>query len=96
MLLGVFVSSTATAVLTAPVAIAGAQESYAASPYPVAMIVAFGTSSAFRTPVSSPVNTLVVETGGFASFDFLRVGVPSSLIVLVLSVILVPRLCRFR
>ena len=93
-LLGLFVSNTATAVLMAPVAIAVAQELHA-SPYPFAMIVALGASTAFMTPVSSPVNTLVVEPGGYAFFDFLRVGVPLSLIVLVVSVVLVPWLFPF-
>ena len=78
----------------APVAIAVAQELHA-SPYPFAMIVALGASTAFMTPVSSPVNTLVVEPGGYAFFDFLRVGVPLSLIVLVVSVVLVPWLFPF-
>ena len=34
-----------------------------ASPYPFAMIVALAASTAFMTPVSSPVNTLVVAPG---------------------------------
>ena len=33
------------------------------SPYPFAMIVALAASTAFMTPVSSPVNTLVVAPG---------------------------------
>ena len=49
-------------------------------------------SSAFMTPVSSPVNTLVVEPGRYRFGDFLRVGVPFTLIVLIASVVLVPLL----
>jgi di/tricarboxylate transporter len=93
-ILGLFVSNTATAVLMAPVAIAVAYE-LQASPYPFAMIVALGASTAYMTPVSSPVNTLVVEPGGYAFADFLRVGVPFSLVVLIVSVILVPLLFPF-
>ena len=88
-LLGLFISNTATAVLMAPVALAVADE-LGASPYPFAMIVALAASTAFMTPVSSPVNTLVVGPGGYRFGDFVRVGVPFSLIVLVVSVILVP------
>jgi di/tricarboxylate transporter len=40
--------------------------------------------------VSSPVNTLVVGPGNYRFADFLRVGVPFSIIVLVASVLLVP------
>jgi di/tricarboxylate transporter len=88
-LLGMFISNTATAVLMAPVALAVAHE-MGAKPYPFAMIVALAASTAFMTPVSSPVNTLVVTPGNYTFGDFVRVGVPFSLIVLVVSVILVP------
>lgn len=90
-LLGMFISNTATAVLMAPVALAMAEDLHA-SPYPFAMIVALAASTAFMTPVSSPVNTLVVTPGNYTFGDFVRVGVPFSLIVLVVSVILVPLL----
>jgi di/tricarboxylate transporter len=88
-LLGMFISNTATAVLMAPVALAVAHE-LGASPYPFAMIVALAASTAFMTPVSSPVNTLVVAPGHYSFGDFVRIGVPFSLIVLIVSVILVP------
>lgn len=88
-LLGMFISNTATAVLMAPVAIAVAQEMHA-SPYPFAMTVALAASTAFMTPVSSPVNTLVVAPGHYTFGDFVRVGVPFSLVVLIVCVVLVP------
>jgi len=86
---GMFISNTATAVLMAPVALAIARDlDY--SPYPFAMIVALAASTAFMTPVSSPVNTLVVGPGNYSFGDFVRVGTPFSLIVLVVCVIMVP------
>jgi di/tricarboxylate transporter len=88
-LLGLFISNTATAVLMAPVALAVA-DALQASPYPFAMIVALAASTAFMTPVSSPVNTLVVGPGGYSFFDFVRVGLPIALIALAVSVTLVP------
>lgn len=89
--LGLFISNTATAVLMAPVAIAIATY-MKASPYPFAMIVAIAASTAFMTPVSSPVNTLVVAPGNYKFGDFVKVGVPFAFVVLVVSVALVPRL----
>jgi len=89
--LGLFISNTATAVLMAPVAIAIAKD-LGASPYPFAMIVALAASTAFMTPVSSPVNTLVVGPGNYRFGDFVKIGVPFSIIVLIVSVLLVPRL----
>ena len=88
-LLGMFISNTATAVLMAPVALALAKEMHA-SPYPFAMIVALAASTAFMTPVSSPVNTLVVAPGNYTFGNFVRVGVPFSIIVLIVCVVLVP------
>ena len=88
-MLGLFISNTATAVLMAPVALAVAKD-LGASPYPFAMIVALGASAAFMTPISSPVNTLVVGPGNYKFFDFVKIGVPFTVAVLLVSVLLVP------
>jgi di/tricarboxylate transporter len=88
-LIGMFVSNTATAVLMAPVAI-GVATQLGVSPYPFAMTVAIAASAAFMTPVSSPVNTLVVGPGNYTLGDFVKVGVPLTVLVLVLSVVLIP------
>ncbi|WP_142847215.1 SLC13 family permease [Telmatospirillum sp. J64-1] len=86
---GLFISNTATAVLMAPVALAVAHE-LQASPYPFAMTVALAASAAFMTPVSSPVNTLVIGPGNYTFGDFVKIGVPFTLVALVTTVILVP------
>ena len=86
--LGLFIVNTANAVLLIPVALAVAEE-LQASPYPFAMIVALGASSAFMTPIS-PINTLVTTAGGYSFGDFVRLGLPLTLIVGVVSVLLVP------
>lgn len=92
--LGLFISNTATAVLMAPVAIAlaGALD---VSPYPLAMTVALAASAAFMTPVSSPVNTLVVGPGNYRFGDFVKIGVPFAMVALVVTVLLVPLLLPF-
>jgi di/tricarboxylate transporter len=90
-LIGLFISNTATAVLMAPVAIATAQ-ALGASPLPFAMTVALAASAAFMTPISSPVNTLVLGPGQYRFGDFVRVGVPFTLLVMIVSVALVPLL----
>jgi di/tricarboxylate transporter len=54
------------------------------------MTVALAASSAFMTPISSPVNTLVVGPGNYSFGDFVRVGVPFTFIALVTTVLLVP------
>ena len=54
------------------------------------MIVALAASAAFMTPISSPVNTLVLGPGQYRFSDFVRIGVPFTVIVMLTSVILVP------
>jgi len=93
--LGLFISNTATAVLMAPVALAIAKD-LGASPYPFAMIVALAASTAFMTPISSPVNTLVVGPGQYSFGDFVKVGAPFSVVVAIVSVLLVPIFLPFR
>ena len=88
-ILGMFISNTATAVLMAPVALAMAED-IGASPYPFAMIVALAASTAFMTPVSSPVNTLVVTPGNYKFADFVKIGVPFAIVVMVICVVMVP------
>jgi di/tricarboxylate transporter len=87
--LGLFISNTATAVLMAPVALAVAKD-IGASPYPFAMIIAIAASAAFMTPVSSPVNTLVVGPGNYGFGDFLKIGVPFTVVVMLAALALVP------
>lgn len=88
-LLGLFISNTATAVLMAPVAVSLAQ-AMNASPYPFAMMVALAASAAFMTPVSSPVNTLVLGPGQYRFSDFVKIGTPFTLIVLLIGLVLIP------
>ncbi len=84
-----FISNTATTVLIAPVAI-GAAMQLQVSPYPLLMTVAIAASTAFSTPVASPVNTLVLGPGHYAFNDFVKVGVPLQLLCLIVTLIAVP------
>ncbi len=88
-LIGLFISNTATAVLMAPIALNTAHH-LGASPYPFAMTVAIAASAAFMTPISSPVNTLVLAPGRYTFGDFMKIGVPFTIVVLFICVLLVP------
>ena len=92
--IGLFISNTATAVLMAPIALAAAK-SMGVSPYPFAMVVAMAASAAFMTPVSSPVNTLVLGPGKYSFSDFVKIGVPFTVLVMVVYVLLIPVLFPF-
>ena len=92
--LGLFISNTATAVLMAPIAVALA-DALDASPYPFAMTVALAASAAFMTPVSSPVNMLVVGPGNYRFVDFVKIGAPLTVIALAVAILLVPVILPF-
>lgn len=88
-LLSQFISNTATTVLVAPIALSLAVDlGYA--PASFLMTVAIAASTAFATPVASPVNTLILAPGQYRFADFLKLGVPLQLIALLVTVLLVP------
>ncbi len=92
--IGLFISNTATAVLMAPIALAAAK-TMGVSPYPFAMVIAMAASAAFMTPVSSPVNTLVLGPGNYSFSDFVKIGVPFTIIVMAVCVVMIPMLFPF-
>lgn len=94
-LLSQFISNTATTVLIAPIALSLAQD-LGYSPEAFLMTVAIAASTAFATPVASPVNTLVLAPGEYRFIDFVKVGVPLQLIALLATVALVPMLFPLR
>ncbi|QDT07066.1 Sodium-dependent dicarboxylate transporter SdcS [Rubripirellula lacrimiformis] len=93
-LLSQAISNTATSVLVAPLALQLAQQ-VGVSPYPLLMGVALAASTAFATPVASPINALVAGAGNYRFGDFLKVGVPLQLLILVATLAIVPLLFPF-
>jgi di/tricarboxylate transporter len=87
--LSLFISNTATTVLIAPVAMAVASD-LGVSPYTFMITVAIAASTAFSTPVASPVNTLVMASGGYRFMDFVKIGVPLQLIAMLITLVAVP------
>lgn len=82
-------SGQATAVVLAPIAIAAAQ-SIGINPLTFAMAVALGCSTTFLTPVSHPVNILVMGPGGYTFRDYVRVGLPLTFIAFIATMIALP------
>jgi di/tricarboxylate transporter len=84
---GLFISNSATAVLIAPVAIDAARTLHV-SPHAFAITVSLGCCAAFVTPVSSAVNMLVMEPGGYTFGDYVKVGLPLLLLTMLVTVAL--------
>ncbi len=90
-----FISNTATTVLIAPIAVGAALEA-GVSVYPFLMTVALAASTAFSTPMASPVNTLVLGPGGYKFNDFIKVGLPLQVLAMVVTLLVVPLLFPLR
>ena len=89
VVLGILISSNATAVLVFPIAMAVAEQ-LGADPRPFAITVAAAASMSFASPVAYQTNMLVYGPGGYRFSDFLRVGLPLNLILGILAVLLIP------
>jgi di/tricarboxylate transporter len=76
------VSNNAAAVIGTPIAIAIAQQ-LNASPEPFILAVLFGANMSFATPYGYQTNLLILSAGGYKFSDFLRVGIPLTIIMWV-------------
>ena len=92
--LGLVLSNTASAVLVAPIAIYAAA-ALNVSPYTFAVAVLIAASSAYSTPVSTPVVTLVVDPGRYRFTDFVKVGVPLLLLSYLVTLLVAPLVFPF-
>jgi di/tricarboxylate transporter len=74
------VSNNAAAVIGTPIAISIAQ-SLGVNPEPFILAVLFGANMSFATPYGYQTNLLILSAGGYTFSDFLRVGIPLTLIM---------------
>jgi di/tricarboxylate transporter len=56
----------------------------------VGVAVAVGCSAAFLSPVAHPVNVLMMEPGGYAFGDFVRIGAGQMLVCLLTLLVVMP------
>ena len=82
------VSNNAAAVIGTPIAVSIAQQ-LQVNPEPFVIAVLFGANMSYATPMAYKTNLLVMNAGGYRFMDFVRVGVPLTIIVwLGLSILL--------
>ena len=74
------VSNNAAAVIGTPIAIAIAQR-LNVNPEPFVLAVLFGANMSFATPYGYQTNLLILSAGGYKFSDFLRVGIPLTIIM---------------
>lgn len=82
--------STAVTVI-APIAIAAAH-TIGLDPRIFALAIAFASSMAFMTPLGHPVNIMVMGAGGYTFRDYARVGVPLTILLVIILLALLSNL----
>lgn len=88
------VTNNAAAVLMFPVAVAAAQ-SLGVDPMPFVIAVMIAASAGFATPIGYQTHLMVYGPGGYKFTDFLRIGVPMNLIVMLVALLVIPRVWPF-
>lgn len=83
------ISGPAVAAIVVPLAIESARQA-GIDPWSLTLGVALGTSMAFLTPLGHPVNVLVMGPGGYRFGDYFKVGLPLTILVTIVILILLP------
>ena len=83
-----FLNNAATVLVVAPIAATFAKN-LGLNPDPFLMAVAIGAACDFLTPIGHQCNTLVMGPGGYQFGDYWRLGLPLSIIVIVVGVPLI-------
>jgi di/tricarboxylate transporter len=95
MLMTELLSNNAAAVLMFPIALAAAEQA-SLNPRPFAIVILFGATLSFLTPIGYQTNTLVWSMGGYKYGDFARLGAPLTLLTIVMILVMVPLLFPLR
>jgi di/tricarboxylate transporter len=83
------VNGAVAVTIIAPIAIAAAKQ-VGMEPRSVAMAVALASSMAFMSPLGHAVNVLVMGAGGYSFRDYARVGIPLTLLLVILLLVILP------
>lgn len=83
------VTNNAAAALGFPIAIA-TSEALGVSALPFVMAVAYGASASFITPYGYQTNLMVYSAGGYRFMDYVKMGIPVSIVYGLTVLLLVP------
>ncbi|WP_300464656.1 SLC13 family permease [Desulfobacula sp.] len=83
------IPTSALVVLMVPIALK-TSASLGISPYALMMGIAMAASSSFTSPISHPANVLVMGPGGYRFIDYVKVGAPLTLVILIVLMLALP------
>jgi len=87
-------TNNAAAVLMFPIALLTAQN-LEVSILPFAITIMIAASASFATPIGYQTNLMVLGAGGYRFSDYMRIGIPLTILAGLLTVILVPLVWPF-
>ncbi len=83
------IPTAALVVLMSPIVLSAMSEmGYA--PETAMMAIAMAASASFTSPISHPANILVMGPGGYRFIDYIKVGVPLTIVVFITVMVLLP------
>ena len=85
------IPTAALVVLMSPIVLSACAE-LGILPQTAMMAVAMAASASFTSPISHPANILVMGPGGYRFSDYIKIGVPLTLVVFVAVMLLLPLL----
>jgi len=83
------IPTAALVVLMSPIVIS-AMGDMGFQPHTAMMAIAMAASASFTSPISHPANILVMGPGGYRFVDYLKVGVPLTLVIFTIAMVLLP------
>ena len=83
------IPTAALVVLMSPIVLS-AMSDMGLAPETAMMAVAMAASASFTSPISHPANILVMGPGGYRFVDYLKVGVPLTIVVFITVMVLLP------
>jgi len=83
------IPTAALVVLMSPIVLSAMSE-MGLQPETAMMAVAMAASASFTSPISHPANILVMGPGGYRFVDYLKVGVPLTIVVFITVMVLLP------
>ncbi len=89
VLLSQMINGAVAAAIIGPIAIQIAQQA-GVNPRAMVMCVAMATSMAFITPLGHPVNILVMGPGGYGFWDYMKMGLPLTILLFFVVMIFLP------
>ncbi len=83
------IPTAALVVLMSPIVLS-AMSDMGVRPETAMMAVAMAASASFTSPISHPANILVMGPGGYRFIDYLKMGVPLTIVVFITVMVLLP------